>query len=57
MLNSAVSQGVSVSIVNDQAVEFNEVFTLVLTSADRGAVISSTTASITIIDDDGKFIM
>ena len=55
--DSASEQFVSVSVVNDDIVENNEMFTAMLTTTGSMVTIGpSNTATATIVDDDGKSV-
>ena len=56
--SSSIAQTIHVSIVNDQLLEIDEVFTVSLSledESDRGRVqLNPSSASITVIDDDSN---
>ena len=54
--SGTTTQTVMVPIVGDNVVESTESFTVSLTSADSAVTLSPSTTTVTIQDDDGKFL-
>ena len=52
-----LSATVQVPIVNDNIIENTEMFTAILMTAEENVEIIDNTATVTIIDDDGKVLI
>ena len=53
--NSNSLRTISISIYNDTILEFDESFRVELASDTSGVTLNNSSASVTIIDDDGEY--
>ena len=54
--SGTTNQTVMIPIIGDNVVESTESFTVSLTSADSAVILNPSTTTVTIQDDDGKFL-
>ncbi len=54
ILTGAISQCAPIPLIDDNALEYNENFTVILSSEDGGVILNNAIISVTIIDNDGK---